>query len=90
MEHFWEATQVCHRKFVAWRDAHPQGFVLNWKTKRKAMLHRGDCLHLKFRKDEPVILTRHRKSCSTQRHKLESFVAGEKDASMVRCGTCDV
>ena len=34
--------------FLAWIGANPQGYYLNLKKPREAMLHRGRCFHIEF------------------------------------------
>ncbi len=89
MQCFSEPTKRCHRDFEAWRDQHPNGFVLNRRSPADGMLHRGSCIHLRFKSDEPVLLTRKAKCCSSDRSELESW-AKKEGVAVVRCGSCNV
>ena len=89
MKEFKQATEQCHREFEHWRDQHPSGFVVNRRERGEAMLHRGRCMHLRFRPGEPVLLTRKAKYCSIDRGELEAW-AKEGRISLVRCASCDV
>ncbi len=89
MREFKGPNKKCHQEFEAWRDQHPHGFVLNLRTQATAMLHRGACIHLRFRSEEPILLTRKPKYCSVQQSEVELWAKG-KGVSVVRCGSCDV
>ncbi len=89
MRMFEEATRSCHQQFESWRDQHPNGFVLNRRSSSAAMLHRGVCIHLRFRPDEPILLTRKPKYCSMDQAELRAW-ARDQSVSLVRCGSCDV
>jgi hypothetical protein len=34
-----------HDAFQAWREQHPHGFFINWKSPNNMMLHRVECQH---------------------------------------------
>jgi hypothetical protein len=89
MEIFDRDTKECSEEFKVWRDLHPNGFVLNRRAFSEGMLHRANCMHFLFRRDDPVILTRNRKYCSSDRSELELW-AGQQRIAITRCGTCDV
>ena len=64
-----------HKKFVDWMEKYPDGFVLNYRTKKAPMLHKAGCGH--FKPYDTVCLTRNKKVCSLDRHKLEDLSVKE-------------
>ena len=71
--------------FLAWISVNPQGYYLNQKKDREAMLHRGQCFHIEF--TVPVRLTAAKKIASTDRAHLERW-ARAKDIQITRCSDC--
>ena len=73
--------------YLQWLRRNPQGFVLNLKTKRQAVLHESGCTHIADYSDPSVNLTLKRKICAASDASLRAW-AKERGIGWDRCGTC--
>jgi len=74
-----------HEKFVKWLDRNPDGFYINCKTARDMVLHRSSCFHASPL--ELGSLTKNRKACSSNWHKLDDWVT-EQSGKLRICRDC--
>lgn len=73
------------RGFIAWRRAHPGGFVVNCGS-RGWMLHKQTCPNL-WPDDGFVCMTNNRKVCSEDRQELEQWAA-RQGRELLDCQNC--
>ncbi len=76
-----------HEDYIRWLRRNPRGFVLNLKTKKLAVLHESDCMHIADYSDPDVNLTDKRKVCAPASASLKAW-AVEREIKWTRCGTC--
>jgi hypothetical protein len=74
-----------HDAFLAWIDAHGDGYYLNRRTPREVMLHQGRCSHAEF--TVPVRMTAARKVCSVDAERLRRWAA-DLGLKLVECSDC--
>ena len=77
-----------HQDFVEWKQGHPEGFVINWKSQTKPMLHMADCRHMVFEPDDDVSLTRRPKNCLRDRGGFDEWAVTHHVEGLVFCKTC--
>ena len=73
-----ELQPEAHNLFQAWRTANPDGFFLNCKTRRSALLHSSECQHsgdTTWERSEDGDLGETPKVCSTDYQLLERWAA---------------
>ena len=83
--------RIAHNDFQKWRQGHSSGFILRFTARRRAYLHKADCLHFghpkrKFREGGHS-LTSHLKVCDERRRRLEKWAA-ESGVTVTQCGDC--
>jgi hypothetical protein len=89
MEFFHGADR--HDAYVAWRDSHPDGFVLHsddYPANTKLMLHRTTCFNLTGTPASGDIWTNDPKWCSRNREDLLAFARKELSAAASQCAHC--
>ncbi|MGH8259581.1 MAG: HNH endonuclease [Steroidobacteraceae bacterium] len=82
-----------HARFQSWRARHPDGFVVNFLSESKPILHSAGCSHFgnsqwQCDRDGGNSLTKRRKVCSDASAELIAFIAKEYSARPVACATC--
>ena len=80
-----------HQQFQAWRRSNPDGYFLNCKTRKTAVLHKTPCWHPGNTTWEPSAeegnLGEIPKVCSSTRSVLEAWAA-ENSITVRTCGHC--
>jgi hypothetical protein len=80
-----------HDAYVAWRDSHPDGFILHsndYPTNTKLMLHRTSCFNMTGPPASGDIWTNYPKWCSSNRDDLLAFARKELSAVAAQCAHC--
>ena len=78
MEEFFGAED--HRRYLAWLQEHPQGYVLQLNGPTDKKLHRATCRYVGGNGAEPLhgaVWTAHPKRCATDRGILSALATGE-------------
>lgn len=78
-----------HSAFQAWREANPDGFLLNCQTATRGLLHRVDCSHLGDTSWDGSDLTRLRKACAAGLSILRQWGEREGVRDIRTCPDCD-
>jgi hypothetical protein len=78
-----------HATFQAWREANPDGFLLNCQTATRGLLHRVDCSHLGDTSWDGADLTRLRKACAAGLSILRRWGEAEGIREIRTCPDCD-
>jgi hypothetical protein len=81
--HYQEAQD----DYLRWLLHNPQGFVMNLKTNRWAVLHESGCMHIADYSDPNVSLTLKRKVCASFEEPLRVW-AQTRGVEWTRCRTC--
>jgi hypothetical protein len=81
--HYQEAQD----NYFRWLLHNPQGFVMNLKTNRWAVLHESGCMHIADYSDPNVSLTLKRKVCAAFEEPLRAW-AQMRGVEWTRCRTC--
>jgi|SRR5215207_4792898 len=74
-------------EFEKWIYNHPDGYVINRKSRYDAMIHFGHCGHFKH-SDQSASLTDNLKVCSTSLEDLESHWLDKYAIRLKRCKDC--
>ena len=77
-----------HADFIAWVDAHSDGFVLNTGSAGGAVLHRAKCMDITWSDYGESRMTRSEKICCTDRSTLEHYSIRRFGTRSAECGTC--
>ena len=75
-------------RFLDWRLNNPEGFVVNYKGKNNAMLHRAKCGHFEFKRK--VNLAASQKACSLDRKQVEEWASSEGISQLKLCSDCSL
>lgn len=75
-----------NERFERWRQAHPDGFILNYGSPNDMVLHRPGCLHFVFH--TPRSLTSYKKVCADSVDELEAWAARNSRGLLRTCRTC--
>jgi len=84
-----------HAAFQQWRRHNPEGYFLNLKSSRNAMLHRTLCPHTGdtewgHGEEGYGSLTRSKKICSENSRELEEWAAKNVAESLKKCRDCSL
>lgn len=85
-------SEKAQDEYKGWKELHKSdGFVVSYRSKKDAMLHRAKCWHLTddFGPGVAVSLTAKRKYCSTDKRELENWAREDMDKELKRCRTCE-
>lgn len=82
------ADVIEHQAFTDWKERHPEGIVINWKTQSEPMLHRASCGHMVFKSDDNVSLTKHQKDCFQNKREYDEWSAKYQVKGLTFCKTC--
>jgi hypothetical protein len=80
-----------HDAYVAWRDSHPLGFVLqsnNHPTNTDLVLHRTTCPTMRGTPAYGEVWTNYPKWCSNSRSELSAYAQNELGTPVRRCASC--